>query len=190
MKRLRKDAGHVSIDDLLSYPSWEFCLDEEGADGQSESTVRPFKSFSDQLKASDSCLVSVTFTSSGGRSFVGWLSLGSGQLSSLWHLKPEIFISDVPAELIDDPRFHQMPSIIAKLPARISIGFSLPNPRHCPPETLRPVLDFAYKVIGIQPTELFPLKIQPNQTVIDWPANVSMDGFICQPGRTNEPFMR
>jgi hypothetical protein len=40
-QRIRKQVYLLSPQDLIDYPIWEFCSDEEGVDGQDEATVRP-----------------------------------------------------------------------------------------------------------------------------------------------------
>ena len=40
-ERIRKQVYDLTIDDLSSHPVWEFCLDEEGEEGQDEATVKP-----------------------------------------------------------------------------------------------------------------------------------------------------
>lgn len=39
--RVRKQVYELLPQDLVDHPIWEFCVDEEGADGQDEATVRP-----------------------------------------------------------------------------------------------------------------------------------------------------
>lgn len=189
-KRIRKDAGQISIDDLRTHSSWEFCLDEEGVEGQTEATTRPYKGPRSKLSASDPCQVACTFSAANGRSFIGWISLGSGNLGSLWHLNPEIFLPRIPEPFAEDPRLFQLPNLVAKLPARGTVNLCLPDPRRFSPEKIRPILDFAYNVMEIQPSELFPLSVSPNQTVIAWPNHVSINGFISQPGRSDQPFIQ
>jgi hypothetical protein len=40
--RIRKPVSELSLEDLRQYPVWEFALDEEGHEGQDETTVRPY----------------------------------------------------------------------------------------------------------------------------------------------------
>jgi hypothetical protein len=41
MARARKQVYELTLDDLSKFPVWEFKLDEDGAEGQDEATVRP-----------------------------------------------------------------------------------------------------------------------------------------------------
>ena len=41
MARIRKQVYDLTAEDLRRYPLWEFCLDEEGIEGQDEATVKP-----------------------------------------------------------------------------------------------------------------------------------------------------
>jgi hypothetical protein len=40
--RVRKQVYELTLDDLSTFPVWEFRLDEEGEEGRDESTVRPY----------------------------------------------------------------------------------------------------------------------------------------------------
>jgi len=40
--QVRKQVYELTPDDLTNFPVWEFCLDEEGVEGQDEATVRPY----------------------------------------------------------------------------------------------------------------------------------------------------
>ena len=40
--KIRRRVNELSLEDLDLYPVWEFADDEEGEDGQDETTVRPF----------------------------------------------------------------------------------------------------------------------------------------------------
>ena len=40
-EQTRKQVYLLSAEDFKSYPIWEFCLDEEGMEGQDEATVKP-----------------------------------------------------------------------------------------------------------------------------------------------------
>src|SRR3954465_5510483 len=37
----RKPIDQITVTDLVDFPIWEFCLDEEGIDGMDETGVRP-----------------------------------------------------------------------------------------------------------------------------------------------------
>jgi hypothetical protein len=41
MTRIRKQVYDLTTEDFRRYPLWEFCLDEEGTEGQDEATVKP-----------------------------------------------------------------------------------------------------------------------------------------------------
>jgi hypothetical protein len=38
----RKPIDEITVADLVDFPIWEFCLDEEGVEGMDETWVRPF----------------------------------------------------------------------------------------------------------------------------------------------------
>jgi hypothetical protein len=54
--RIRKSVSELSTSDLAAHPVWEFALDEEGEDGQDETTVRPLDP-SDKLEPSTGMFV-------------------------------------------------------------------------------------------------------------------------------------
>jgi hypothetical protein len=37
----RKPIDQITVADLVDFPIWEFCLDEEGVEGMDETWVRP-----------------------------------------------------------------------------------------------------------------------------------------------------
>lgn len=189
-RRIRKDAGEISIEDLRSHPSWEFCFDEEGIEGQDECTMRPFKGVRSKLRASDDCSVACTFQAANGRSFLGWIELGSRQLSSIWHLNPELFVESIPEQFAEDPLINSIPTIVTKTSSRCGVCLALPNPKRFSTSKMRPIMNLAYKILAIEPDELFPLSIVPNQSITEWPEPVSIEGFINQPGRASEAFIR
>jgi hypothetical protein len=71
--RIRKSAGDLTAADLERFPVWVYALDEEGSDGQDETTVRPYRRRG-QLDASrDTYIVRATFRLKNGRTFCGAL---------------------------------------------------------------------------------------------------------------------
>jgi hypothetical protein len=41
--KTRKPVNELTVEDLLAFPIWEFAADEEGAEGQDETWVRPVR---------------------------------------------------------------------------------------------------------------------------------------------------
>jgi hypothetical protein len=67
--KIRKPACELTLDDIRRYPVWEYALDEEGEDGQDETTVRPCE-ISEALDPSD-IIVRTKFTLADGTELLG-----------------------------------------------------------------------------------------------------------------------
>jgi hypothetical protein len=72
--KIRKQCNDLTADDLAAFPVWEFALDEEGVEGQDETTVRPFV-FTGVLDTSrGSFLVKADYTLADGSRSLGFLT--------------------------------------------------------------------------------------------------------------------
>ncbi len=72
--QVRKQVYELTPDDLTSFPVWEFCLDEEGVEGQDEATVRPYEKPGPVDPASGMFAVKAIFTLADGTEFTGYLT--------------------------------------------------------------------------------------------------------------------
>jgi len=77
--RIRKDAGELTIADFDLSPIWEFCLDEEGVEGQTECTVRPSRVTPPIESAGFDGFVACTLKSASGAEFFGTVVPTGGQ---------------------------------------------------------------------------------------------------------------
>jgi hypothetical protein len=87
--KIRKQCNELTADDLAAFPVWEFALNEEGVEGQDETTVRPFV-FKGVLDASSgSFLVKADYTLADGSHLLGYLTPppASAELD-LGHVQP------------------------------------------------------------------------------------------------------
>ena len=84
--KIRKQVNELTLDDLIKFPVWEFALDEEGEEGQDETTVRPCE-ISGALDPSDGMfIVRAAFTLADGSKMKGCMTLpvqGDCDLSTL-----------------------------------------------------------------------------------------------------------
>jgi hypothetical protein len=90
LSRVRKSVAELSLDDLELCPVWEFALDEEGEDGQDESTVRP-RVMSDKLDpAAGMFIVRARFRLADGTQMHGYLTPAAEGEADLGTLQPVI----------------------------------------------------------------------------------------------------
>jgi hypothetical protein len=76
--RIRKSASALTKDDLVSHPVWEFAGDEEGIEGQDETTVRPYLGALPAERAYG-LLSRADFTSADGRHHIGYVDASPGE---------------------------------------------------------------------------------------------------------------
>ena len=72
--KTRKPVNDLTVEDLLTFPIWEFTTDEEGVEGQDETWVRPVRHSQVPLEAY-SQLVATDFTSAGGVQLLGFMTV-------------------------------------------------------------------------------------------------------------------
>jgi hypothetical protein len=78
----------LTADDLRQFPVWEFALDEEGVEGQDETTVRPVI---DQRDAHEFQIVRATFETADATQFVGCVTPNVANDPGFW--QPTIMTS-------------------------------------------------------------------------------------------------
>lgn len=88
--RIRKPVGELTLADFLDHPVWEFALDEEGEEGQDESTVRPYDSTDGLDPEGGSVLVRASFHLSDGTTALGYISTPVGDVLGLDTLQPVV----------------------------------------------------------------------------------------------------
>ncbi len=178
-KKIRKDAGEILVDDLLAHPSWEFCLDEEDVEGQTECTMRPFKPKTKKLSPKDYCCVAATFRACNGKEFTGWFSLNGANWQSPWLLEMEIFMPNVSESVAAEPRlkeFHGIVQYFPPFPARISLCLS-----YMSTEKALPNIELAYRIMTLDRESSFPFVVEPNQSIVGWPTSWEIPGFLRDP---------
>jgi len=87
---MRRQVYDLTPDDLQKYPAWEFALDEEGAAGQDEATVRPILSSGPVDGTSRLAVVATKFVLAGGLTMAGYLYVPSETSDALADVQPVI----------------------------------------------------------------------------------------------------
>ena len=72
--KTRKPVNELTVEDLLTFPVWEFATDEEGVEGQDETWVCPVRCSQVPLGAY-SQLVATDFTTAGGVQLQGFMTV-------------------------------------------------------------------------------------------------------------------
>jgi hypothetical protein len=88
--RIRKQVYELTSDDLRKFPVWEFCLDEEGKDGQDEATVRPYPAPGLLDPRGGMFIVRAAFTLADGSRASGYLTPPAQNDSGIGTLQPTI----------------------------------------------------------------------------------------------------
>ncbi len=92
--RIRKQVYELTARDLDQYPVWEFALDEEGAEGQDEATVRPLLVAGQVNPADGMVIVKASFRLSDGTSLSGYLTPPSSSSRGLGTIQPQIITAN------------------------------------------------------------------------------------------------
>ena len=168
-KRIRKDAGEITPSDLHLYTSWEFCLDEEGVEGQTECTMRPFKHPDSQLSLGDFCQVACEFTFPNLTEHVGWIQLGclefGAEFESPNDFEPEIFLEpDAAVKINDIGQFD----LLTRCEGAIRMSFFFPTKRIVNELTANKLVENAASTLNMKPDSMFPITINPLQSIRDW----------------------
>jgi hypothetical protein len=89
-KRIRKPVNELKPEDFESWPCWEYALDEEGREGQDETTVRPLARLPARRGEFDQYIVLGAFFFPNGRIRQGTLTLTSG--NDIGDLQPVLMV--------------------------------------------------------------------------------------------------
>ena len=88
--KIRKQVYELTPEDLREFPIWEFCLDEEGKDGQDEATVRPYQAPGPLDPRDGMFIVRAAFTLADGSRANGYLTPPVQNDSRMGTLQPTI----------------------------------------------------------------------------------------------------
>lgn len=167
--RIRRDAGELTPDDLERFAVWEFALDEEGIEGQTECTVRPV----DPTPWPDvfDVIVAATLTASSGQTYHGGVHANSfaiREARSPAGLDTWIVRSD-----------------------GSGCHFSLGAEHFVSDAQARPKIAAAYATLQIDGPRLFPITVRPKVRIPGLPESWELPGFMRAPHPSNRnPFLR
>jgi hypothetical protein len=155
--KIRKQVYKLAPNDFKTPPVWEFALDEEGAEGQDEATVRPYKPRG-QLDPSDGMfVVRAVFTLADGTTLEGYLT----------------------PPLNDDRRLGTLQPIIVCENDQVNIW------RGCSKPTAKEV-DDDYRLLGKRKEEVFPLRFESQIDMVGGPISGTAAGFYAMDLKTEK----
>src|SRR4051812_23572941 len=88
--KIRKQVYELTPADLERFPVWEYALDEEGEEGQDETTVRPFVATGKIDSADGPCMVRASFRLADGTAMAGFLTPNAHAQIDLGMIQPVI----------------------------------------------------------------------------------------------------
>lgn len=105
----RKPAHELNLDDLKVFQVWEYCLDEEGVEGQDETWVRPFIGSTIPADAW-SLQVAAEFTLGDGSKFDGFVDVTTASMEDLVPVLGEEALSQPDAVIFVEGRHAYVPT--------------------------------------------------------------------------------
>ena len=87
--RIRKPLNALTREDLISHAVWEFAGDEEAAEGQDETTVRPYLGALPAERAYN-LLSRADFVAASGNRYIGYVSASPGTEADISTFQPVI----------------------------------------------------------------------------------------------------
>jgi hypothetical protein len=161
--RIRKDAGELRLADYETFPVWEFALDEEGVEGQTECTVRPVSPIV-WPEAFDR-IIAATMTSPQGDCYHGALAANSFAIKD----------ADTPARL----------NVWILQTDGSQLDFSLGAEQHMSDDKARTKIAATYAALGTNASRLFPLSVRPHVPIPGLPKHWQLPGFMRAPHPSN-----
>ncbi len=147
--RTRKQVYELTLGDLSEFPVWEFRLDEDGAPGQDESTVRPFRTSGPLDSADRMFVVRAVFTLADGSKMQGYFTPPVRGNDSIGTLQPII--------------------VTTRGQVRFWCGTAAPDSKR---------LAQNYEFLGKDAKRVFPLRFESEVALVDGPAGGSVPGFL------------
>ena len=148
-RRLRKQVYELTLQDLSTFPVWEFRLDEDCKEDQDESTVRPYAALGPLDPTERMFVVRAIFTLADGSSMRGYLTPPGRGDASLGTMQP-IIITD-------------------RGQVRIWCGTAAPDSER---------LAHCYELLGKDAKAVFPVAFKSEVELSDGPVRGSVPGFL------------
>lgn len=178
--RIRKDVGELTLEDLAIASVWEFGLDEECNEDQTECTVRPLMQKRNVDPARSSYAVVCDFATRGdgsGKSvsYVGMV-FPDGVFKGPQSGDPCILVDRPVGQIVEHPLLHGYNAVLSAESPRLNFG--VPHRNHAKPGDVRASMDLCYQVLGLSPDRLFPLTCRPRVPIKGWPKEYEIPGFL------------
>lgn len=148
--RIRKSVSELSREDLLRFSVWEFALDEEGEEGQDETTVRPFVACGELDPSAGMFVVRARFQLPDGTEMLGYLTP---------HLPP-------------DNGLNALQPVIVTEDGQVGFWWGVIEP---PPTQLSDL----YRRLGrASPSQVFPIRFSSDVSIAGGPVRGEVPGFM------------
>lgn len=147
--RVRKQVYELTLDDLSTFPVWEFRLDQEGEEGRDESTVRPYTP-SGPLDPTDRMfVVRAVFTLADGTRMRGYFTPPGRGDASIGTLQPII--------------------VTGRGQVRFWCGTAAPGAKR---------LARSYELLAKDAKHVFPVQFESDVELAGGPVSGSVPGFL------------
>ena len=147
--RHRKQVYELTLADLGQFPVWEFKLDEDGAEGQDEATVRPYSPSGPLDPADRMFVVKALFTLADGSKMQGYFTPPVRGQEGIGTLQP-IIVTD-------------------RGQVRFWCGTAAPDSKR---------LAHSYELLGKDAQRVFPLRFESEVELAGGTAKGSVPGFL------------
>lgn len=180
VSRIRKDVGELTLKDLELARVWQFGLDEECDEDQTECTVRPLlrKRTIDGEKGMYAVVCDFTPLKSDPKksmAFVGMV-FPTGAFSGAGCGDPCLLVDRPVNKIVRHPILKKYNGVLSEGSPRINLG--LRQKKFAPQGEARTLMDLSYKILGLPPKQLFPLMCRPRVAIKGWPDEFKIGGFL------------
>lgn len=156
--RIRIQDYNPTFSDLISYPAWEYALDEEGVAGQDERTVRPYLAPPPLELSGVYLLVRASFVMVGGTNFKGYIK----PVQTNWINQGDFMSAALPYDF--------NPTIVLGR-EHISFQYGMKKPT-------REEMQRVYGFLGKKSNEISPIKFNADIKVQNCVCEGELDGFM------------
>lgn len=183
---IRKQVDELNAEDFHKYPLWEYCLDEEGVDGQDECTVRPVVGLSSVSSFEFFGVIAVTLKLANGKEFLGTFTLAAGSYEEAASYDASLRLGRKAQSFIAEPLptgYNQIIYADAE-----TLEFRIGRKRVLSEDKTRVLIDFVYKVLGTTADGMWPITVTPRVPIRQWPQSWSLHGWrrYAEPGGSDD----
>lgn len=170
--RIRKQCRDITLAEWDECPAWEFCLDEEGVEGQDESTMRPRKDLKKVRYPAFDGMVACDFVASSGQKYLG-LVQPIDSLDDGWSSDAELIVPNPSPVRTGNNKLDLWNQLFCD--NGDSVRFYVPAMSD---EECRPYIDLVYRILGTNANTFWPLTITPRVHIENYPASWTIDGWL------------